>query len=158
MRRERSYRELLADLRIGAGDRNEPGHQGRPRECRPGFGNYLRVVTANFQLTNFCQNLIDERSENSTRPAVLLGRDGPGPAVLGVAVPDWWLTALLGPVLMGWAACAVLRLNREIRAVKAIMPCLMEDPAFLHELRLHGGRIDVAQETFAQKKHDGIYR
>jgi hypothetical protein len=76
----------------------------------------------------------------------------------GVAVPDWWLTALLGPVLMGWAACAVLRLNREIRAVKAIMPCLMEDPAFLHELRLHGGRIDVAQETFAQKKHDGIYR
>src|ERR1700684_804025 len=90
----RSYRELLADLRIGAGDRNEPGHRGgmgdatgigpgRPREPRPGFGNYLRVVTANPRLTNFCQNLIDERSENSTRPAVLLGRDGPGPAVLG---------------------------------------------------------------------------
>jgi hypothetical protein len=76
----------------------------------------------------------------------------------GLAVPDWWLAAMVGPVLMGWAACAVLRLNREIRAQKTVLPSLMEDVAFLHQLRAHGGRIDVAQEAFAQKKREGVYR
>ena len=33
----------------------------------------------------------------------------------GLAVPDWWLVAMVGPVLMGWAACGVLRISREIR-------------------------------------------
>jgi hypothetical protein len=76
----------------------------------------------------------------------------------GVAVPDWWLAAMVGPVLMGWAACAVLRVNQEIRAQKTYLRSLMEDAAFLHELRLHGGRIDVAQGAFEQKKHEGVYR
>jgi hypothetical protein len=76
----------------------------------------------------------------------------------GVAVPNWWLAAMVGPVLTGWAACGVLRLHREIRMQKKILPSLMEDSAFRHELRLSGGRIDVAQETFAQKKHEGVYR
>ena len=76
----------------------------------------------------------------------------------GIAVPDWWLAAMVGPVLMGWAACAVLRVNREIRVQKAYLPSLMKDAAFLHELRLNGGQIDVAQEAFAQKKREGVYR
>src|ERR1700676_4518567 len=74
----------------------------------------------------------------------------------GVAVPDWWLAAMVGPVLAGWAACAVLRVNREIRVQKTYLPSLMQDAAFLQELRAHGGRMDVAQETFAQKKREGI--
>lgn len=76
----------------------------------------------------------------------------------GVAVPDWWLAAMVGPVLMGWAACAVLRVNREIRVQKTYLPSLMDDAAFLHELRAHGGRVDVAQEAFALKKREGVYR
>jgi hypothetical protein len=76
----------------------------------------------------------------------------------GVAVPDWWLAAMVGPVLVGWAACAVLRIHREIRVQKAYLPSLMEDAAFLHELRAHGGSIDVAKEAFAQKKREGVYR
>jgi hypothetical protein len=76
----------------------------------------------------------------------------------GLMVPDWWLAAMVGPVLMGWAACAVLRVNREIRARKAYLPVLMKDVAFLHELRLSGGRIEVAQEAFAKKKSEGVYQ
>lgn len=76
----------------------------------------------------------------------------------GIAVPDWWLAAMVGPVLAGWAGCAVLRVNREIRVQKEYLPSLMGDVAFLHELRLHGGRFDVAQEAFAQKRRQGIYR
>ena len=48
----------------------------------------------------------------------------------GMAIPDWWLTALLGPVLMGWGASAALRVNREIRAQKTYLPSLMKDAAF----------------------------
>jgi|SRR5579872_704843 hypothetical protein len=76
----------------------------------------------------------------------------------GITVPDWWLAAMIGPVLMGWAACAVLRINREIRAQKAYLPSLMKDVGFLHELRLSGGRVDAAQKAFAQKKREGVYR
>ena len=76
----------------------------------------------------------------------------------GVAVPDWWLAAMVGPVLTGWAACTVLRVNREIRVQKTYLPSLMQDAGFLHELRLSGGRIDVAQEEFAEKQRQGIYR
>ena len=76
----------------------------------------------------------------------------------GVSIPDWWLAAMVGPVLMGWAACAVLRINREIRVKKAYLPSLMKDVAFVHELRLSGGHIEAAQEAFAEKKRQGIYR
>lgn len=76
----------------------------------------------------------------------------------GVAMPDWWLAAMVGPVLAGWAGCGVLRTNREIRVQKEVLPSLMEDTAFLHELRLNGRRIDAAREALAQKKRDGVYR
>jgi hypothetical protein len=76
----------------------------------------------------------------------------------GLAVPSWWLAAMVGPVLTGWAACGVLRVNREIRIQKTFLPSLMEDSAFLHELRLNAGRVDVAKKAFAQKKREGIYR
>jgi hypothetical protein len=75
----------------------------------------------------------------------------------GIKVPDWWLAAMVGPVLMGWAACAVMRVNREMRARKARLDVLMKDVAFLHELRVSGGRIEVAQEAFAKKKSEGLY-
>lgn len=76
----------------------------------------------------------------------------------GITVPDWWLAAMIGPVLIGWAACGVLRVNREIRSRKASLTVLMKDVAFLHELRLSGGRTEVAQEAFAKKKSEGLYR
>jgi hypothetical protein len=76
----------------------------------------------------------------------------------GISVTDWWLAAMVGPVLIGWAACAVLRVNREIRVQKAYLPSLMKDVAFAHELRLSGGRIEAAQEALAEKKRQGVYR
>ena len=76
----------------------------------------------------------------------------------GLRVPDWWLAAMIGPVLMGWAVCAVLRINREIRETKAYLAVQMQDVAFLHELRLSGGRVKVAREAFAKKKSEGLYR
>lgn len=76
----------------------------------------------------------------------------------GVTVPDWWLAAMVGPVLMGWAACGVLRVNRDIHAKKAYLAVLMKDVAFLHEFRLSGGRLEAAQEAFAKKKSEGLYR
>ena len=76
----------------------------------------------------------------------------------GITVPDWWLAAMVGSVLTVWAAYAVLRVNREIRARRAYLSVLMKDVAFLHELRLSGGRIEAAQEAFAKKKSEGLYQ
>jgi hypothetical protein len=76
----------------------------------------------------------------------------------GIRVPDWWLAAMIGPLLAGWAACAALRVNREIRTAKAHLAVMMKNVGFLHELRLSDGRIDVARKAFAQKKSEGLYR
>lgn len=76
----------------------------------------------------------------------------------GVRVPDWWLAAVIGPVLMGWAAYSVLQVNKEIRVRRAHLDVLMKDVAFLHELRLSGGRTDIAHEAYMRKKRDGLYR
>jgi hypothetical protein len=76
----------------------------------------------------------------------------------GIKVPDWWLAAMIGPLLSGWASCAALRLNREIHETKSFLEASMKDAAFLHELRLSGGRVDVAREAFAKKKSAGVYR
>jgi hypothetical protein len=76
----------------------------------------------------------------------------------GIRVPDWWLAAMVGPLLMGWAACAALRVNREIRTTNAQLAVLMKNVGFLHELRLSDGRVDVARKAFAQKKSEGLYR
>jgi|ERR1700733_7199294 hypothetical protein len=76
----------------------------------------------------------------------------------GITVPDWWLAAMVGSVLTVWAAYAVLRVNREIRARRAYLSVLMKDVAFLHELRLSGGRVEAAQQAFEKKKREGLYR
>jgi hypothetical protein len=76
----------------------------------------------------------------------------------GIKVPDWWPAAILGPVLVGWAGCAGLRLNQEMRLRKANLAVLMKDVAFLHELRLSGDRVDIAQEAYTRKKREGLYR
>jgi hypothetical protein len=76
----------------------------------------------------------------------------------GTVISDWWLLAMVGPVLMGWAACAVLRVHREIRETKAYLAVQMKNVAFLHELRLSGGRVDIARAAFTKKRSEGLYQ
>jgi hypothetical protein len=78
-------------------------------------------------------------------------------AAFGIGRSAWW-AILFGLIMMAGGAWWLRRVYREIKIQKEMLPSMMEDVAFRHELWRHNGRTDLAWEALLLKRGTGLYR